>query len=125
MGRLSQLLVCILLAGTFSACAEGATTVPLPAVLKGRWETDAPAYADRFFELTGTSLIIGTGGGNSERSTIVKVRRAVDKVGVVYSIEYLDPAGARNRMAFYFEGNAGGTIRLKNQQGIVWKQVRR
>lgn len=125
MRTLNQLAVGILLSCGLYACAGNATTVPLPAVLIGRWETTTPAYADRYFELTSTNIIIGTGAGTYERSTITTVRQTVDDTGVLYTVQYVNQSGNTNSVTFYFDGHEGGAIRLRNQRDIVWRKVGR
>lgn len=105
--------------------------MPMPRELIGRWETSQPAYADRFFELATSFIIIGTGGAARQRYTISEVRRMDDDEGLLYTIAYRDGAGDEYSMGFYFDSSGGGTLllenqlRLRNQLDMVWRKVRR
>ncbi len=111
------------------ACG-GATIVPMPVEMIGRWETDRVEYADRYFELTPETLVIGTGDGTRQLGTIVEVSRLTDDVGLLYTLTYMDTAGVELSMGVYFDDSAGGTLRLENQiqlenqRGMVWRKVR-
>lgn len=116
------------------ACAAvacgGATIVPMPVEMIGRWETDRVEYADRYFEFTPETVVIGTGGGTRQHGTVVEVSREADNVGLLYTVTYLDPAGVELSMGLYFDDSAGGTLRLENQiqlqnqRGMLWRKVR-
>lgn len=103
----------------------------MPPELMGRWETTRPNYADRFFELSASTIVIGTGGVSRQRYTISEVSRLTDKEGLLYTVTYRDVAGEEYRMSFYFDSSGNGTLRLKNQIRLrnqlhmVWRKVGR
>ena len=103
--------------------------MPMPAELMGRWETDRAEYADRFFELSADTLVIGTGGVTRQQHLISQVSRVTDDNGLLYTIAYMDTSGTEHTMGLYFD-EPGGTlqlenqIELQNQLGMVWRKVR-
>ena len=112
-----------------AAACGGATIVPMPAELMGHWETNRAEYADRFFELSAATLVIGTGGVTRQQHMISQVSRVTDDNGLLYTITYLDTSGTEHSMGIYFD-ESGDTLRLENQielqnqLGMVWRKVR-
>ncbi len=93
---------------------------PLPDALVGRWVTEEPKYADRFFELTKNVVVFGKG---YEYLDIRRIRRVVESQtsgGALYSITYANDKGKEYRFSFYYEPKDGGVIRFKNQMQIKW-----
>ncbi len=123
MTRNNQVSVGLLFVGLLLvSCAGSGTTVPLPDGMVGRWETQAEAYADRSFELSATTIVLGTGDGTYARSAISRVSRVSDENGVRYIIEYVNAAGERSSMRVHFDA-ATGAIRFYNQPELVWRKV--
>jgi len=91
----------------------------------GRWETTYVDYADRYFELSATGLVLGTGGTTFQRHLIAEIRRRTDVAGIFYTLTYLDTIGNENTMGFIFDNDQGGRIRLRNQIHVEWRKVRR
>ena len=93
----------------------------VPDQLLGEWRTTDVRYADRYFEITRTSISFTTGGGTVTTGEIKEIKTAPGGVRTLYTIVY-DLEGARNEVSFFYEtAKATGTIiRFKNQQEIVW-----
>jgi len=122
--RRKTVILVLLLLCTTAACTAGAREeVPLPAGLIGRWATDAPQYADRYFDLSADTLVIGTGPATSETYDVTRVWREVNDDGVLYTVEYSDDAGEEYDIGFYFDTAAGSELRMRNQPNVVWRKV--
>ena len=115
-------LLCVLFAlAMVAGCAAGRETVPMPAGLVGTWTSDDALYQDRFFELSETTLVIGTGEGREASYPIAGVYLTEDDRGsTVHVVEYVD-AGSKLPMAFYFSSSEG-TVRMRNRPMIVWRR---
>ena len=91
----------------------------------GVWETSAPKYQDRFFEINKSAIIFGTGRGHSTAFKVDRVVKTVEEKKTVYTILYNDVQGTDFKLAFYYSPNNGGVIRFKNQQKIEWTRINR
>lgn len=95
----------------------------LPPEVVGVWKTADPKYADRAFELGGTSLVIDIGEGQTETYRIRGVTRSQEHVGTLYTVTYADHReGGVTTLAFYYRPGGGGVICLKNQPQIEWRR---
>lgn len=117
--------VLLMLLGAAAGCGAVDEIIPLPSALEGTWTTDDERYEGRFFELTRTSVVIGTGDGRASSYPIAAVILTDDEQGrAIHVVEYLDGA-MTHTMAFYFStAEPGGTVRMKNQPTIVWRKPR-
>ena len=104
-----------------SACQRGGR-VTIPEDLIGVWETRAPAYADRFFEITTDRVIFATGENTSDAYPISKMKIEKDsrEQKNIYIICYKNTAGQEYKFAFYYDPANQGTIRFKNQSDMIW-----
>lgn len=116
--------VLILLAVTVG-CNTAGEVVPMPPAMVGTWTTDDARYEGRFFELTPTTLVIGTGEGRATSYSIAALHLTQDEQGRdVHRVDYVD-AGTTHSMAFYFSAaEPGGAVRMQNQPTIVWRKRR-
>ena len=105
------------------ACGPSVTEVPMPPALMGRWTTTNPAYADRYFELSANTIVLGTGARTRARYSVSRVLHDQDDEGVLYTVEYTDSLGGDYAMSFYFDAARGGAVRLKNQLQITWRKA--
>ena len=123
MRRNKQIIIAILLATApcASACGPSVTQVPMPEGLMGRWTTTDPAYADRYFEFSANSIVLGTGARTRARYIVTRVLQDQDDRGVLYTVEYTDSLGGDFAMTFYFDANRGW-VHLKNQLQITWRR---
>jgi hypothetical protein len=97
--------------------------VVIPPELVGTWKTGDARYADRFFELTAhtLTLTLGRGEDGSETYAIRSIKKSQDDRGTLYAVSYMNYAEkVEDVLAFYYDPRGGGTIRFKNQPGIVW-----
>ncbi len=106
-----------------AACGPAVTEVPMPRALIGHWTTSNPAYANRYFEFSADTLVLGTSALTSERYAISRVLQDQDDTGVLYTVEYADTLGGDYAMSFYFDA-AGRTLRLENQTQFTWRKRR-
>ena len=98
-------------------------TKTVPDELVGVWRTTDPKYADRFLELTKTTISFGTGGQDSYTRTVVAVEKRRGNGDTLYTVVYVDPQG-EYKFSLYYEAVGGGLIRYKNQKGIAWTRQR-
>jgi hypothetical protein len=116
-----RLLVIVIFLIVLLACQPGKKT-PVPEDLIGVWETKAPAYADRFFEIRTSEVIFGTGEEKFDTYPITKMKIEKDhgEQGPLYIICYKNSEGQVYKFFFYYDPANQGTIRFKNQQEMVW-----
>ncbi len=104
-----------------SAC-QPAGKMAVPEELIGVWETTAPTYADRFFEIKTDEVIFSTGEETFDTYPISKMKIDKDRKEQkpLYVICYKNPAGQEYKFSFYYDPANQGTIRFKNQREMVW-----
>jgi len=117
------ILVASVLLAFLSGCGPERTKT-VPDELVGVWRTTAAKYADRFLELTKTTISFGTGGEDFYTRTVVAVEKTREDGNVLYTVYYTD-AEAEYKFAFYYEPASGGVIRHKNQKSIAWTKQKR
>ena len=86
----------------------------------GLWETSAENYEDRFFEITDSTIAFGIGNDKQDIYYIQAVTKTVEDKKNLYTITYEDIEETDFQLSFYYERNAGGVIRFKNQSDIEW-----
>ena len=123
MGQQQRIVVAALLAA--AACTGAADTtdsvVSMPEPLVGRWTSAHPDYADRYFELSATTLLLGTGAQTSEQYWVSRVLQDREDRDL-YTVEYTDSAGAEYSMSFYFYPAREDPVRLRNQPHVGWRK---
>jgi len=100
-------------------------TEDIPEALIGVWESDAPAYAGRPFEIEERTLLFRTGDGPYEYS-IHPIRRVLseeDGMHTRYLVEYVN-RGKPFEFVFTYAPGPEATIRLAHQGDHVWKKAR-
>ncbi|HVP79350.1 MAG TPA: hypothetical protein VMV04_15805 [Thermodesulfobacteriota bacterium] len=121
MMKVKRLGIIVIYLLALSACQSGGKTA-VPGDLIGVWETTAPAYADRFFEITTDRVIFATGENTSDTYPISKMKIEKDSKErkTLYIVCYKNTAGQEYKFAFYYDPANQGTIRFKNQREMVW-----
>jgi hypothetical protein len=119
--KVKKVLVIIIYLIVLSTCQCGRKTT-VPEDLIGVWETAAPTYADRFFEIRTDEIIFGTGEGKFDTYPITKkkIEKDREEQGTLYIICYKNIEGQEYKFSFYYDPANQGTIRFKNQQEMVW-----
>jgi hypothetical protein len=112
------IIICLMV---LLVCQCGKKTV-VPDDLIGVWETTAPTYADRFFEIKTDEVIFGTGEGKFDTYPITKVKmeKNREEQKTLYIIFYKNTARQEYKFSFYYDPANQGTIRFKNQKQMVW-----
>jgi hypothetical protein len=95
--------------------------VRVPAELIGTWETSNRMYADRSLEIGPESITFGTGPGTETTGFIEDVQSAPADGKVLYTISYSSD-GTPGTISLYYATDDGETVRVKNQEQIVWKK---
>lgn len=107
----------------FGCQSKDSTTVP--GELVGVWKTSAPKYKGCYFELTQDSIIFAnvplSARTNNSISKIEKLHGSGKEI--FYTIHYEDREGLGYKFSFFYDPSRGGTLRLKNQRGVVWGKV--
>lgn len=97
----------------------------VPGELAGVWKTSAPKYKGCYFELTQDSIIFAnvslSARTNNSISKIEKLQRSGNQI--FYTIHYEDREGLGYKFSFFYDPSRGGTLRLKNQRGVVWRKA--
>ncbi len=92
-----------------------------PEEIRGEWVCDAPAYADRSFEILEESLIFHTGGETFDIYLILSVRAKRENGTTFYEIDHTGEEGGDLMLPLVFR-SADGTIVFQNQPEIVWSR---
>jgi hypothetical protein len=121
MMKVQKIWIIILCLMVLSVCQCGRKTT-VPDDLIGVWETTAPTYADRFFEIKTDEVIFGTGEERFDTYPITKIKIEKDREEqkTLYIICYKNMAGQEYKFSFYYDPANQGTIRFKNQREMVW-----
>ena len=111
-------IVCLVV---LSVCQCGRKTT-VPDDLIGVWETTAPDYADRSFEIKADQIIFGTGEEKVDAYPItkMKIEKAREQEKTLYLICYKNVEGQEYKFFFYYDPANQGTIRFKNQIEMLW-----
>ncbi len=102
-------------------CGENNT---VPQDLIGVWKTDAPKYADRFFEITEDQITFGIGGGDVDVWPIKRIEENTNGQIVSYKFYYTKSGLQDYRLEFDYEQKDENLIRFSNQKTIEWRKVR-
>jgi hypothetical protein len=107
------------------AACQGGGKAAVPVELIGVWETTAPTYADRFFEITAGEVMFGTGEEKFDTYPITKIKIEKDfkEQKAYYIIYYKNVEGQEYKFSFYYDPANQGTIRFKNQKEMVWTKT--
>jgi hypothetical protein len=118
VGKVCTIIVYLMV---LAAC-QGGGKAAVPVELIGVWETTAPTYADRFFEITAGEVMFGTGEEKFDTYPITKIKIEKDfkEQKAYYIIYYKNVEGQEYKFSFYFDRANQGTIRFKNQKEMVW-----
>lgn len=95
--------------------------VHMPTELVGTWVTSNDAYADRSLEIGQESITFGTGPGSETTGFVEDIQSTPADGKVLYTISYSSD-GAPGTISLYYATDDGETVRLKNQELIVWKK---
>ena len=96
----------------------------MPDEFLGEWRTLSPKYEDSFFEISRRQLRLGTGDEAHSVHDISRLTRSLGRGGLVYTLWYVvdEDMSSPHPLSFYY-GHEGQSLRLKNQQDIVWSNV--
>ena len=105
-----------------SGCEEP-KPLEVPEELIGYWTTDAPKYADRFFELRADrTAVFGLGGSNKDISAIVGIETVREGSVLIYHISHLSASGEVYVFSVSYHLERPGYLRFVNQPYIVWRK---
>lgn len=97
--------------------------MPMPGDLLGVWRTTDPAYADRFLEVTKTTVRFGNDTEEVGTLGVEEVRQLESESGKrLYQIKYLSAEGYEYLLQVEHSA-ASATLRLANQSQMVWKRT--
>ena len=123
MERGTILVMFLLLVSSLGCQTERNPVVP--DALVGVWNTSAPRYSNRSFEITKSSAIFEHGGGFFDFAAypITKVEKVETDARTLYVLVFMIPEGLEYEFSFYHSPANGGVIRFKNQEQIAWKKA--
>jgi hypothetical protein len=119
--RILHMIFVFAFAQALNAGCHEALPREAPELLVGVWKTTNPRYAERYFEIRNTELIIGTSKGEAEVHALRGVESKVADDRLSYALHYGEADGGESILAFYFDGN----IRLVNQEDILWTRAKK
>jgi hypothetical protein len=119
--KVEKVYIIIVYLMVLAAC-QGGGKAAVPDELIGVWETTAPTYADRFFEITAGEVMFGTGEEKFDTYPInkIKIEKDFKEQKAYYIIYYKNVEGQEYKFSFYYDPANQGTIRFKNQKEMVW-----
>ena len=118
----SALVAILLVSLGFLIATSGLFQGPptIPASILGTWVTDAPAYKDRSFEITPTSVILNAPGLEPRAYPIKSIKHTVEQDADRYVIQY-DQDGAEAELSVAVSGLAQhGEIKFTHQPEMSW-----
>ena len=95
----------------------------VPPYLLGKWQTDVPRYKGASFEITGTSLVLGTVEGTVTNYFISGLDVSVRGNSLEAVIYGRQVDEEKIRFVLLYESSNGGQLRIKNLGKIVWTRV--
>lgn len=90
------------------------------ADLKGVWTSPHPKYKDRFLQFDEDTITFGRGADGNGSYTIEKIDCQADTDGILVQVSYVDLAATVYQVIFYYVGQGGGLLKMKNQKGVYW-----
>jgi hypothetical protein len=123
-GRVLIIAAAVVVMGVAAFRLMPPPTEDIPEALIGVWESDAPAYAGRPFEIEERTVLFRTGDGPYEYS-IHPIRRVVsqaDGPNTRYQVEYVNH-GKPYEFVFTYVPGPEAAIRLEHQGDLVWKKT--
>ena len=95
----------------------------IPEGIFGKWQTEDPRYADRYFELYAAHVTFGFGEGKTAVYELVRIDRAPGEKPSEYNLIFADEDGNRYSQSFYFAEKSPSVLRFKNRDEIEWQKV--
>lgn len=95
--------------------------VRMPAELVGTWKTTNSQYADRSLDIGQESITFGTGPGTETTGFVDNIETLPEGGKTLYTISYSSD-GMPQTISLYYAPAEGETIRLQNQEQIIWKK---
>lgn len=96
--------------------------VRMPAELVGTWVTTTGQYADRSLEIGQESITFGTGPGAETTGFVDDIQSLPEGGKVLYTISYSSDGTPSTISLYYAAADDGETLRMKNQEQVVWKK---
>lgn len=96
----------------------------VPDELLGMWETSAPRYVNRAFEIRPTQLILHAGATSVTIHPIRRIEVVRRHEGTLYTISYLT-ADEALQFSFYYEPPPREAIRFRYQEEMAWRKAKR
>ncbi len=94
----------------------------LPPAVRGVWQTAAPRYAERLFELSGPRLAFQVSDSSAAIHQVTRVREEEGEAGTVYRVEYRED-GAVYEFSFLYYAGPPEEIRFVHQPYMIWSRV--
>ncbi|MGM0654360.1 MAG: hypothetical protein ACQETR_03420 [Thermodesulfobacteriota bacterium] len=118
----TSILVSLILASLlFIVACKNETNVLFPDRLKGTWITHDDQYKNRFIEIDGNLIVLGTGEGESLILFIEDFKPLSGDSSQKWLFECKDISGTTFDMTFFFnEGPEENSLMLKNMTHITW-----
>lgn len=121
MQFITRLVAALVFLNLAAACNPPKDT--LPDELHGVWTTSDPRYAGRFFWLNSDFIVFKTGQDSVSTHRIIKILKAPNNEGVLYTLAYANQDGKELWLSFVYDVLNGGVIRFKNQNDVLWNKL--
>jgi hypothetical protein len=95
--------------------------VRMPAELVGTWKSTNSLYADRSLDIGQESITFGTGLGTETTGFVDDIETLPEDGKTLYTISYSSD-GMPGKISVYYAPAEGETLRLLNQEQVVWKK---
>ena len=118
--RVGLLLPLLLLCFTLTRGASEKRN--LPDYLLGVWRTDAGEYADCYLEITPARVIFGNADGGYALHFVTYYEQLSEGSETTTVVHYTDLDGREYQMSLVYSKLPHETLRLKNQQKVVWER---
>ncbi len=96
---------------------------PIPNELLGAWQTSSERFGDRGFVITGDSLHLRLGGGQSVRYKIEGMRRGRGLERNLFTVEYRDQSNLELQLGLYLKSDS--VVYIANLPDVVWRKESR
>lgn len=114
--------VAVLIGGIFVfwAARKDMRKETVPDYLNGIWISAAPAYHERYLEISDVSLIFATGPATVTEYFITNLTTAAQGKEILFTFDCKDLENTTYQFLLTYQPDNGGTLSFKNQPQVKW-----
>jgi hypothetical protein len=98
----------------------GPPPIDIPEEVYGKWTTTNADYADRYFELSETTVTFGLGADGIAVYSVEEIQGLQTDDRVIYKVIFRDDQGTEYSQSIFFSDDDPDGLRFKNQKEIIW-----